>query len=91
MKLRWSSRANADVARLHDFLALRNPAAAARATLKLVHAPERLLTMQARAERVEGFLPREVRRIIVDDYEIQYEIRGDEILVLRIWHTRENR
>jgi hypothetical protein len=32
-----------------------------------------------------------VRRIIVGNYEVRYEIVADTIYLLRIWHTREAR
>ena len=34
---------------------------------------------------------REVRRLIVDDCDLRYEVDGDTIRVLGIWHQRENR
>jgi hypothetical protein len=42
-------------------------------------------------EKLEEFKPREVRRILVGQYEMRYEIQGSTIYVLRLWHTRENR
>jgi hypothetical protein len=41
--------------------------------------------------RLEGFGFREVRRILVDGYELQYELTETEIVVLRIFHEREQR
>jgi plasmid stabilization system protein ParE len=41
--------------------------------------------------RLPEFAPREVRRVLVGDYEIRYEIAGTDVLVLRIFHTREDR
>jgi len=32
-----------------------------------------------------------VRRILVAQYEVRYEIRDAVIYVLRLWHTREDR
>ena len=32
-----------------------------------------------------------MRRLIVDDYEIHYEVREHEIWVARIFHMREER
>jgi cupin superfamily acireductone dioxygenase involved in methionine salvage len=32
-----------------------------------------------------------VRRVIVGEYEVRYEVRGSGIFVLRLWHTREDR
>lgn len=34
---------------------------------------------------------REVRRILVGEYELRYEIRDSIVYVLRLWHTREDR
>ena len=40
-------------------------------------------------------LPTEVRRILVGQYEMRYEMRYENVdstmYVLRLWHTRENR
>ncbi|NGZ87954.1 type II toxin-antitoxin system RelE/ParE family toxin [Duganella aceris] len=43
MKLRWSSKALADLRRLHEFLALLDPQAAARTVAALATAPNVLL------------------------------------------------
>jgi hypothetical protein len=40
---------------------------------------------------LEEFSPREVRRLIVDDYELRYEVTDDTLTVLALWHTREDR
>ena len=42
-------------------------------------------------ERLDAYAPREVRRIIVGNYELRYEIVGAEIFILRLWHNRANR
>lgn len=41
--------------------------------------------------RLEQFTEGEVRRIIVGDYEMRYEIAGETIWILQIWHGREDR
>lgn len=50
-----------------------------------------LLQMPRKGYPVETYLPRDVRSLIVGDYELRYEIKGDLLAVLRIWHTREDR
>ena len=57
----------------------------------LVTTPSRLHAHPRIGEKLEEFDPREVRRIIVGAYEIRYEVRSDEVVVLRVWHTREDR
>ena len=91
MKLKWSNAAVADVARLHEFLAKVNPSAAARAVQSLTVAPRQLLDRPQSGRQLDQFLPREVRRIIVGNYEIRYELVDATIYILRIWHTREER
>ncbi len=91
MELKWTSRALSDLARLHEFLAPANKPAAARAIQALTKAPTILLTNPRIGEQLFQFDPREVRRILVGQYETRYEIHGGAIYVLSVWHTRENR
>jgi plasmid stabilization system protein ParE len=53
--------------------------------------PDRLLDYPRIGEKLDAFEPREVRRIIVGNYELRYEIVAGTIIVLRLWHCRENR
>lgn len=91
MELKWTSKALSDVMRLYDFLAQANQPAAARAMQALTQAPTILLTNPRLGEQLFQFESREVRRILVAEYELRYEIRDAIIYVLRLWHTRENR
>jgi plasmid stabilization system protein ParE len=91
MQLKWTSKGLADLARLHDFLALVNRSAAARTVQSLTAAPTTLLTNPRIGEKLDEFEPREVRRILVGHYEMRYEIQESTIYLLRIWHTREER
>lgn len=91
MKLKWTSKALSDLARLYEFLAVVNQAAAARTVQTLTGAPTSLLRNSRIGELLEEFAPREVRRLLVGQYEIRYEIQENTIYVLRLWHTREDR
>ncbi|MDP2826057.1 MAG: type II toxin-antitoxin system RelE/ParE family toxin [Sulfuritalea sp.] len=91
MRLQWTGKAMSDLARLHEFLAAVNKAAAARAVQALVAAPTQLLEYPGIGERLEEFEPREVRRLLVGKYELRYELQEESIYVLRLWHTREDR
>jgi len=91
MALQWTSKALADLVRLHEFLAPVNRAAAARTVQSLAKAPTALLSNPRIGEQLFQFEEREVRRILVGQYEIRYEIQGNTIYVLRLWHTRESR
>ena len=77
--------------RLYDFLYPLNPRAAARIVQQLVAAAEQLLTYPQIGERLTEFVPRDVRRLIVGDYELRYELMDTTISILRLWHCREDR
>lgn len=91
MKIEWTSKALGDLARLYEFLALLNQSAAARLVQSLTKAPNSLVNNPRIGEKLDEFLPREVRRILAGRYELRYEIKGEIIYVLRVWHTREER
>jgi len=89
--LRWTTSARADLARLHEFLEPVNPRAAALAVRQLVAGAKRIPARPRLGQRLRGFAGREVRRILIGDYEIRYELAGRDVFVLRIFHTREDR
>jgi plasmid stabilization system protein ParE len=91
MKIQWSSKASSDLVRLHEYLKPVAPEAAARVIQQLARAPSRLLDFPRLGEKLEAYEPREVRRIIVGNYELRYEIATGTVIVLRLWHFRENR
>lgn len=91
MSVRWTDRSVDDLARLHEFLATVNRRAAARAVQSLTGAASRLAAHARLGERLEQYQPREVRRILVGNYEMRYEVRGEDVVILRVWHTREDR
>ncbi|MBA4143729.1 MAG: type II toxin-antitoxin system RelE/ParE family toxin [Nitrosospira sp.] len=41
---------------------------------------------------LDEFAPRDVRRVIVGDYELRYELTPVTLIyILRVWHAREDR
>ena len=84
MELKWTSKALSDLARLYEFLAPANKPAAARAVQVLTKASTVLLINPCTGEQLVEFEPREVRRILVGEYEIRYEIQDSIIYVLRL-------
>jgi plasmid stabilization system protein ParE len=91
IELKWTSKALSDLARLYKFLAPVNKPAATRVVQALSKAPTILLTNPRIGEQLFQFEQREVRRILVGEYEIRYELQDSIIYVLRMWHTREDR
>lgn len=93
MKIVVSQAALADLARLHAFLAERNPTAAERAIAALIAAAQSLDTFPERGRPFGAHM----RELIVpfgrSNYVMRYAYRkdADEIVVIRIWHGREAR
>lgn len=91
MRIKWTSKASSDLVRLHAYLQPAAPDAAARVVQQRARAPDRLLDYPRIGEKLEVYAPREIRRIIVGNYELRYEIADAAIFILRLWHCRENR
>jgi plasmid stabilization system protein ParE len=94
VKLILSPAAAADLERLREFLADRNPAAAERAIASLTRAMQ---SLDALPERGRPSGTRGVRELIVAFGRWCYILRyaylaqTDEVVILRIWHAREAR
>jgi plasmid stabilization system protein ParE len=91
VKLQWTSKALLDVERLCLFLAQHDRDAANRLANTLNIAAAKLTSLPRLGERVDSYVVREVRKFSVGRYVMHYELRDDEIIVLRIWHGREDR
>jgi plasmid stabilization system protein ParE len=94
VKLIVSRAALADLDRLRDFLSGKNPGAARRAVASLVAAME---SLDLSPDRGRPSVLSGARELIVpfgrSAYVVRYMHREqfDEIVVLRIWHGREDR
>jgi plasmid stabilization system protein ParE len=89
--LRWTRAAYGDLVRVHGFLEAVNPQAARRAARMLVAAVKRLPRNPHIGRTLESFEPRQVRRVVIGEYEVRYEVTRTDIVVLRIFHAREDR
>lgn len=78
MQIKWTSKAQSDLARLYEFLAPINKPAAVRAVRALVAAPSTLLVHPRIGEKLEEFEPREVRRILVGKY-VRNAVRNSSV------------
>ena len=89
--MRWTTSARADLVRLYEFLEPVNPRAAALAVRHIVAGAKRIPVHPRLGQRMRQFAGREVRRVLIGDYEIRYELAGRDVFLLRIFHTREDR
>jgi plasmid stabilization system protein ParE len=88
-RLRFTASATRDLRRLRAFIAEHDPAAAARVSKRLGRTIRLLRDQPALGKSVEELA--EVRQLVVSDYVVRYTVRGDSVVVLRVWHGRESR
>jgi plasmid stabilization system protein ParE len=91
VRVKWTSQSLGDIARLHAFLNNVNQQSAARIVRSFTTAARQLREHPYSGERLEEFAPREVRRLIVGNYELRYEIAQQSVFILRLWHGSEYR
>lgn len=90
--LKWSPTAQRDVVRLREFIEPHNPEAARRAAESLKKAAKLLMAHPGIGKRLDG---RDDRELFIPfgqrGYVMRYRLDGDDIVILKIWHTREDR
>jgi toxin ParE1/3/4 len=95
VKLAFSRDARSDLVRLRAFIAKHDPAAAERVAQRLIQGIERLLRHPRLGRRVtsgpDQMAPEEIRDWPIGDYVVRYLITEDRIIVLRMWHGKEQR
>lgn len=92
MKLVYSESAIRDLQRLREFIAEHDPATAASVAAGLVERLEKLTAFPRLGVPVRHAPdPETVRDLILDDYTVRYSCHAEMIVVLRLWHHREQR
>jgi plasmid stabilization system protein ParE len=91
MALKWTSKAYSDLVRLHEFLNPVDSRAALRVVRQLVASAKRIPAHPRLGVWMPEFDPREVRKVLIGDYEIRYEVTDIDVFVLSIFHIREDR
>jgi plasmid stabilization system protein ParE len=89
MKLQFSESAVQDLIRLREFIAVHNPKAAERISLRLRQAIAKLVLHPDIGRSIPEF--ENVRELVAGDYVVRYLRLVDGIFVLRIWHGKEFR
>ena len=92
-KLIWEPGAIDDLSRLRDFLKSKKPKAAANAARSIVKTANSLLEHPQLGHPMVD-LP-EFNKIFIpfgrNGYDMHYRIDHGNIIILRVWHTRETR
>ena len=89
MKVTYTERAGRDLIRLRDFIRKKNPQAAqivSRQLIKNIQSLVDLPQMGTPVEELDDF-----RELVARDYIVRYRVLSDEIVILNIWHGKEDR
>ena len=90
-KLLYSPEAVDDLARLREFIALKNPSAARRVASELLAGIGKLTEFPRMGLKVaQAPDPDLIRDLFIQQYTIRYLLAEPQILVLRVWHDKEN-
>ena len=90
-RVRFAREAVQDRERLEQFLAAQNPHAAEKAMDAIAEAVGQLAAYpRSGVDRGDGFY-RLVVRFGAAGYELRYRLDGDDVIVVRVFHTREDR
>ena len=85
MRVVWTKAALRGVGQAYDYIAAFNPRAAQFMAEALLQAGDSLVNHSHRGRLVRGTSMREL--ISVHPYIIRYEIRGEEVVILRVRHS----
>ena len=91
MSLRFAPEAIEDLFRIRAFIEKKNPIAAQRIAKDLLIGMEKLKVFPEIGLKVErAFEPHRIRDLFIGNYTVRYLIGDEEIIILRLWHGREN-
>jgi plasmid stabilization system protein ParE len=85
----WRASARADLVRLVAHVADENPIAARRVAREIVLAADSLMLFPQRGRR--GVVPATRELVAVWPYILVYEVDGDTVSILRVWHGAQSR
>ena len=93
MKLEWSAAALADLDRFAAFLQERHPALASTVAREILNKAQVLETLPQLGYPIgrRGQYRQIVLEVLRAKYIFRYRIAGERIVMLRVWHGREQR
>jgi len=92
VKLIYSESAVKDLTRLRSFIAEHNPKSASQVANNLIERIKALTEFPRMGVPVPNAPdPETLRELILDNYVIRYSFYAETVVILKIWHHRENR
>ncbi|MFK8013302.1 MAG: type II toxin-antitoxin system RelE/ParE family toxin [Marinicellaceae bacterium] len=92
MKLSFSKDARSDLERLKEFIASKNPTTAFRIINEVIDRINKLVNFPDLGIQVKKApVPDALRDLYILDYHIRYLKLSKTIIIVRVWHQKENR
>lgn len=90
MRISYTPEAIDDLARLREFIAVKNPVAAQRIANELLVGIEKLKVFPRMGISVTRAPdPEIIRDLFIGQYTVRYYLKDSEIFILRLWHDKE--
>ncbi|URQ61313.1 MULTISPECIES: type II toxin-antitoxin system RelE/ParE family toxin [Enterobacterales] len=91
MEVYWTLKAQDDLERIYRFALQYCRQHADDVLDRLITGCAGLTAHPAIGVQQTRYEPREVRKVLFDDYEVHYELRDNDIYIVDLWHTKEER
>ena len=91
MDIFWTRKAQDDLERIYRFAQQYSRQHANDVMDRLIAGTTSLSAYPGMGMVQARYEPREVRKMLFDEYEVHYEIRDTTIYIVDLWHTREDR
>ena len=91
MEIYWTLKAQDDLERIYRFALQYSRQYADDVLDRLITGCAGLTAHPAIGVQQTRYEPREVRKVLFDDYEVHYELRDNDIYIVDLWHTKEER
>ncbi|HBW1511413.1 TPA: type II toxin-antitoxin system RelE/ParE family toxin [Klebsiella quasipneumoniae] len=91
MEVYWTLKAQDDLERIYRFALQYSHQHADDLLDRLIIGCAGLTAHPAIGIQQTRYEPHEVRKVLFDDYEVHYELRDNDIYIVDLWHTKEER
>ena len=91
MNVLWSDESLSDMERIYEFHAQFSVPVAMRVMSMIRRATNLPVVFPQAGRSCVAYNPRDVRDLVVGDYQLRYEVDGKTIGVVRVWHCKEDR
>lgn len=90
MEINWTLKGQDDLERIYRFAHQYSQRHADEVLDRIMSGTADLAVFPRMGSLQNRYEPKEVRKLVLDDYEVHYEIRYNAIYIVDLWHSKEN-